>query len=152
MGHSSVEESPASLEVMGSRAHAVRRGEPISSRYLSTSRTSSGSFPPSEVTFHVPRASLSIRGSGRRGLHLRPLPNPLCTSPSRFPLQVMGPLGDGLASLLRAWPGRVPQGALKPPGALRRVPTPGLVPRWDPGSTVSGNVMCLVCVVLMRVS
>ncbi|MEQ2198251.1 hypothetical protein XENOCAPTIV_010077 [Xenoophorus captivus] len=37
----------------------------ISSRYLSTSRTSSGSFPPSEVTFHVPIASLSIWGSGR---------------------------------------------------------------------------------------
>ncbi|MEQ2317105.1 hypothetical protein AMECASPLE_039331 [Ameca splendens] len=36
----------------------------ISSRYLLTSRTSSCSFPPSEVTFHVPRASLSIRGSG----------------------------------------------------------------------------------------
>ncbi|MEQ2227555.1 hypothetical protein ILYODFUR_038830 [Ilyodon furcidens] len=36
----------------------------ISSRYLSTSRTSSGSFPPSEVTFHVPRASLSIRWIG----------------------------------------------------------------------------------------
>ncbi|MEQ2300800.1 hypothetical protein AMECASPLE_029635 [Ameca splendens] len=32
----------------------------ISSRYLSTSRTNSGSFPPSELNFHVPRASLSI--------------------------------------------------------------------------------------------
>ncbi|KAK5600630.1 hypothetical protein CRENBAI_001360 [Crenichthys baileyi] len=77
VGHSRVEESPASLEEMGSRAHAVRR------------------------------ASLSIRGSGRRGLHLRPLPNPLCTGPSRFPLQVVGPLGDSFASLLSglAWPG-----------------------------------------------
>ncbi|MED6262832.1 hypothetical protein ATANTOWER_027086, partial [Ataeniobius toweri] len=100
------------------------------------------------VTFHVPRASLSIRGSGRRGLHLRPPPNPLCTGPSRFPLQVVGPLGDGLASLLWAWPGRVHQA----PGPLRRVPTPGLAPRWDPGSAVPGDVTCLVCVVLMRVS
>ncbi|MEQ2301707.1 hypothetical protein AMECASPLE_038866 [Ameca splendens] len=39
----------------------------ISSRYLLTSHTSSGSFPPSEVTFHVPRASLSIRRSGHEG-------------------------------------------------------------------------------------
>ncbi|MED6250186.1 hypothetical protein ATANTOWER_026500 [Ataeniobius toweri] len=77
----------------------------ISSRYLLTSRTSSGSFPPSEVTFHIPRASLSIRRSGRQGLHLRLPPNPLCTGPSWFPLQVVGPLGDGLASLVRAGPG-----------------------------------------------
>ncbi|MED6239640.1 hypothetical protein ATANTOWER_008979, partial [Ataeniobius toweri] len=102
------------------------------------------------VTFHVPRASLSIRGSGRRGLHLRPPPNPLCTGPSRFPLQVVGPLGDGLASLVRAWPGRVPRGATQPPGALRRVPTPGLAPGWDPGSAVPGDVTCLDFVVVMR--
>ncbi|MED6247857.1 hypothetical protein ATANTOWER_019495 [Ataeniobius toweri] len=47
----------------------------------------------------IPRASLSIRRSCRRGLHLRLLPNPLCTGPSWFSLQVVGPLGDGLASL-----------------------------------------------------
>ncbi|MED6234410.1 hypothetical protein ATANTOWER_029005 [Ataeniobius toweri] len=117
----------------------------IFSRYLSTSRTSSGSF-------HVPRASLSIRGSGRRGLHLRLPPNPLCTGPSRFPLQVVGPLGNDLASLVRAWPGRVPQGANQPAGALQRVPTPGLAPGWDPGSAVPGDLTCLDCVVLMRVS
>ncbi|KAI3351319.1 hypothetical protein L3Q82_005864 [Scortum barcoo] len=39
----------------------------ISSRYLSTSRTSSGSFPPSEVTFHVPIARVLFQGLGRRG-------------------------------------------------------------------------------------
>ncbi|KAK5598828.1 hypothetical protein CRENBAI_003691 [Crenichthys baileyi] len=49
VGHSRVEESPAPLKEMGSRAHAVRGG------------------------------------------------------PSRFPLQVVGPLGDGLASLVRAF-------------------------------------------------
>ncbi|KAK5603272.1 hypothetical protein CRENBAI_011296 [Crenichthys baileyi] len=93
VGHSRVEESPALLEEMGSRAHDVRGDDPtISSRYLSTSRTSSDSFPPSELTFQVPRASLSIRGSGRRGLHLRPPPNRLCTSPSRFP--AVGPAGS----------------------------------------------------------
>ncbi|MED6262251.1 hypothetical protein ATANTOWER_016679 [Ataeniobius toweri] len=86
---------------MGSRATLCVEVSPtISSRYLSTSRTSSGSFPPSEVTFHVPRASLSIQGSGRRGLHLHPPPK-LCTSPSRFPLQVVGPLGDGLIRPLK---------------------------------------------------
>ncbi|MEQ2227215.1 hypothetical protein ILYODFUR_035505 [Ilyodon furcidens] len=88
MGHFRVEESPGPLEEMGSRAHAVRGDEPC---------TSSGSFPPNEVTFHIPRASLSIRRLGRRGLHLRLPPNPLCTGPSWFPLQVVGPLGDGLA-------------------------------------------------------
>ncbi|MEQ2314011.1 hypothetical protein AMECASPLE_007699 [Ameca splendens] len=85
-------------------------------------------LPPSEVTFHIPRANLSIRRLGRQGLHLRLPSNPLCTSPSWFPLQVVGPLGDGLVSLVRAWPGRVPRGATQPPGALRRVPTPGLGP------------------------
>ncbi|KAK5622266.1 hypothetical protein CRENBAI_006838, partial [Crenichthys baileyi] len=55
-------------------------------------------------------------------------------------LRVVGPLGDGLASLVRAWPGRVPRGATRPPGALRRVPTPGLAPGWDPSSAVPGDV------------
>ncbi|MEQ2289076.1 hypothetical protein AMECASPLE_029380 [Ameca splendens] len=80
----------------------------ISSLYLSTSRTSSGTFPPSEVTFHFPRASLSIRRLGHRGLHPRLLPDLVCTGPSWFSLQVVDPLGDGLASLVRACPGRVP--------------------------------------------
>ncbi|KAK5621971.1 hypothetical protein CRENBAI_014070, partial [Crenichthys baileyi] len=35
---------------------------------------SSGSLPPYEVTFHVPRASLIIQRSGFRGIHLCPLP------------------------------------------------------------------------------
>ncbi|MEQ2183427.1 hypothetical protein GOODEAATRI_032400 [Goodea atripinnis] len=46
---------------------------------------SSGSFPSYEVTFHVPRASLSIQRSGFRGLHLLSAANPLCTGPSWFP-------------------------------------------------------------------
>ncbi|MED6291506.1 hypothetical protein CHARACLAT_024381 [Characodon lateralis] len=73
---------------MGSRAHAVRGGEPAQAQ---------GPSPPSEATFHVPRASLSIRGSGRRGLHHCLPPSPLCTGRSRFPLQVVGPLVDGLS-------------------------------------------------------
>ncbi|MED6273587.1 hypothetical protein CHARACLAT_007964 [Characodon lateralis] len=43
-------------------------------------------------------------------------------------VEVVGPLGDGLAYLVRVWPGRVLRGATQPPGALRRVPTPGLAP------------------------
>ncbi|KAK5600824.1 hypothetical protein CRENBAI_009125 [Crenichthys baileyi] len=90
--------------------------------------------------------------SGRRGLHLRPLPNPLCTGPSWFPLQVVGPLGDGLESLIRAWHGRVLRGATQPPGRPpRQVPTPGLAPGWDPGSAVPGDITCH-CVVLKKVS
>ncbi|MED6243480.1 hypothetical protein ATANTOWER_020918 [Ataeniobius toweri] len=64
-GHSTVEESSASLEELGSRAHAVHGGKAtISSQYLSPPRTSSGSPATSEVTFHFLRASISIRRSG----------------------------------------------------------------------------------------
>ncbi|MEQ2204742.1 hypothetical protein XENOCAPTIV_017918 [Xenoophorus captivus] len=77
------------------------------SQTISTSCTSSGSFPPpSKVTFHVPTANLSVLGSGLQGLCLRPLPDPLCTGSSGFLLQVVHPLlcisGSGLA-----WPGPV---------------------------------------------
>ncbi|KAK5605584.1 hypothetical protein CRENBAI_009770 [Crenichthys baileyi] len=151
VGHSSVEVGqPLSRRWVPEPTLCVEVSPTISSRYLSTSRTSSGSFPQSEVTFHVPRASLSIRGSGRRGLRLRPPPNPLCTGPSRFPLQVVGPVGDGLASLVRAWPGWVLRGATRPPGALWRVLTPGLAPVWDPGSAVPGDVTCLDILVVMK--
>lgn len=40
----------------------------ISSWYCSTSHTSSGFFPDSKVTFHVPRPSLQRQGSVRSGL------------------------------------------------------------------------------------
>ncbi|MEQ2223567.1 hypothetical protein ILYODFUR_037992 [Ilyodon furcidens] len=36
------------------------------------------------------------------------------------------------------------------PGILRRVPTPGLAPGWDPGSAVPGDVTCLVIMFLMK--
>ncbi|MEQ2292749.1 hypothetical protein AMECASPLE_026074 [Ameca splendens] len=97
---------------------------------------------PSEVTFHVPRANLSIRRSGHQGLQLRPLPDPVCTGPSWFPLQVVGPLGECLASLVQALPDRVLRGATWPPDALRRVPTPGLAPGLDPGSAILGDITC----------
>ncbi|MEQ2250106.1 hypothetical protein ILYODFUR_036424 [Ilyodon furcidens] len=48
-----------------------------------------------------------------------------------------------------AW--RVPREAAQPPGALRRLLTPGLAPGWDPGSAVPGDVTCLDFVVLMKV-
>ncbi|MEQ2234538.1 hypothetical protein ILYODFUR_032682 [Ilyodon furcidens] len=105
-GHSRVEESPTSLEELGSRAHTVRGGEP----------------------------------------------NPLCTGPSWLPLQVVGPLSDGLASFIQAWPGRMSRGATQPPGTLQRVPTPGLAPGWDPGSAIPGDFTCLNLVVFMKAS
>ncbi|MEQ2226586.1 hypothetical protein ILYODFUR_028861, partial [Ilyodon furcidens] len=73
----------------------------ISSQYLSTTRTSSGSFPPIEVTFHVSRASLSIR-------------------PPR------SPLGDALASLVRAWPGRVPRGIIRAKTKAKQIQINGI--------------------------
>ncbi|MEQ2226567.1 hypothetical protein ILYODFUR_028679 [Ilyodon furcidens] len=44
-GHSRVEESPTSLKELGSRAHAVRGGEP---NYFLTSRTSLGPILPQQ--------------------------------------------------------------------------------------------------------
>ncbi|KAI3352607.1 hypothetical protein L3Q82_005542 [Scortum barcoo] len=85
LGNSRVVEGPAPLKELGSRAQAamcVEVSPTISSRYLSTSRTSSGSFPPSEVTFHVPIARVLVQGLGRRGPPPRLLPKPHCTGPS----------------------------------------------------------------------
>ncbi|MEQ2234282.1 hypothetical protein ILYODFUR_030281 [Ilyodon furcidens] len=65
---------------------------------------------------------------------------------------LVGPLGDGLVSLVRAWPGHVPRGETQPLGALRRVSTPGLAPWWDLGSAILGGVTCLDFVVLMKAS
>ncbi len=78
----------------------------ISSWNLSTSRTISGSFPASEVTFHVPRASFRVQGSGCRGPRLRLPPDPLSTGPLRSLLQVVSPREGGPTSLLRAEHGR----------------------------------------------
>ncbi len=102
----------------------------ISSRNLSTSRTISGSFPASEVTFHVPRAIFRVQGSGCLGPRLRLPPDPLSTGPLRSLLQVVSPQEGGPTSLLRAEPGRTPWVEARPPGARIRAPTPG------PGSRV----------------
>ncbi|KAL6464293.1 hypothetical protein MHYP_G00266100 [Metynnis hypsauchen] len=61
----------------------------ISSRYLSTSRTNSGSFPASEVMFQVPKASFSNRGSERQGPCLRTLPDLQSTEPLLLPLPLV---------------------------------------------------------------
>ncbi|KAF7642091.1 hypothetical protein LDENG_00264880, partial [Lucifuga dentata] len=47
----------------------------ISSWYLSTSHTSSGSFPAREVTFHVPRVRLHVQETVHVGLC--PCPPPI---------------------------------------------------------------------------
>ncbi|KAI3356467.1 hypothetical protein L3Q82_017682 [Scortum barcoo] len=140
LGNSRVVEGPAPLKELGSRAQAMRGGEPnyLSSRYLSTSRTSSGSFPPSEVTFHVPIARVLFQGLGRRGSLPRLLPKPHCTGPSWTFLRVVSLLEGGPTSPFRAEPGRVPWAKTRPlpPGARLRAPTPGLAPGWGP--VVSG--------------
>ncbi|KAK5608648.1 hypothetical protein CRENBAI_022660 [Crenichthys baileyi] len=124
-GQLKVEESPAPLQEMGSRAYASQPKHP-------------GIGPP--------RSPLS---STTFVHHLRPPPNPLCTSPSRFPLQVVGhwgmasrlSFGLGLAGSRKEQPGHQ---------ALRRVPAPGLAPGWDPGYAVLGDVTCLDILVLMK--
>ena len=64
----------------------------ISSLYLSTSHTSSGSFPIREVMFHVSIASFNNRGSDHQGLGLPH--NPHYTRPPRLFLWVVGPHED----------------------------------------------------------
>ncbi|KAK0151079.1 hypothetical protein N1851_007770 [Merluccius polli] len=76
----------------------------ISSRNFSTSRTSSGSFPTREVTFHVPRASFCSRGSDRQGPRLRPPPSSHCTRPLRPLLLVVSRREGGPTSSFRAVP------------------------------------------------
>ncbi|KAK0154873.1 putative uncharacterized transposon-derived protein F52C9.6 [Merluccius polli] len=82
----------------------------ISSRNFSTSRTSSGSFPTREVTFHVPRASFCSRGSppsaaAQLALHPTPLAPPAGGEPAGRGSHVIlsgcarpGPVGVGPAT------------------------------------------------------
>jgi len=78
----------------------------ISSWYRSTSHTSSGSFPASEVTFHVPRASLCCWRSAPPG-PLPGLPPGLhSTRPRCLSLLVEGPQGGCTMLFVRAEPDR----------------------------------------------
>ena len=105
----------------------------ISSRNRSASRTSSGSFPNREVTFHVPRASFSSRRSDRQGVCLRLLPSSHCTRPP-WPLpRVVSPSEGGPTSCVRALPDRAPWAQARPPGARCRAPPPALAPGGGPG-------------------
>ena len=72
---------PLSRELVPEPKPCVKVSPTISSPNRSASRTSSGSFPNREVTFHVPRASFSSQGSDRQGLRLRLLPSSHCTRP-----------------------------------------------------------------------
>ncbi|MED6288857.1 hypothetical protein CHARACLAT_030558 [Characodon lateralis] len=133
---------------MGSRAHTVRGGEPdYFCRYLSTYRTSSGAFPPSEVTFYVPRASLSIRPP-------RSPPSSAAQSSLHRPLTVP-PAGGGPTGGWRCacTSGSARPGPARSNQATRRSltgPSPGLAPGWDPGSAILGDVTCLNRIVLMK--
>ncbi|KAK5622454.1 hypothetical protein CRENBAI_003333 [Crenichthys baileyi] len=116
VANSRVEEMSSPSKEMGSRAHAMRGGEPdyFLVDISQPPATSSGSFPPSErVTFHVLRASLSIRGSG--------------------PLVVLAHWGMALRLSFGPSPGGGPApGPARSNPATRRspneVPTPGLAP------------------------
>ncbi len=108
----------------------------ISSWYLSTSHTSSGSFPTSEVMFHIPKASFRVQRSGRRGPRLRLQPNPLCNGPLRSLLHVVSPRERGPTSFFRAEPGRAPRSHASP--------NPGPGSRKGPGCTMPCDVSVLV--------
>ncbi|KAK2861053.1 hypothetical protein Q7C36_005219 [Tachysurus vachellii] len=95
-------------------------------------------------------ARFRVRGLGRRGSRLRLPPNPHCTSPLRFLLQVVGPQEIGPTSLLRAEPGRAPWGKTRPPGARMRAPTPGLAPGWGPGCAIPGEVTDLAIFLFIK--
>ncbi|KAK0145893.1 hypothetical protein N1851_015177 [Merluccius polli] len=114
----------------------------ISSRNFSTSRTSSGSFPTREVTFHVPRASFCSRGSDRQGPRLRPPPSSHCTRPLWPLLLVVSRREGGPTSSFRAVPGRAPPGHQ----ALAAEPHPqawlqGEAPLGDHGGPQRGEVL-----------
>uniref|UniRef100_A0A8C6LY65 TATA box binding protein like 2 n=1 Tax=Nothobranchius furzeri TaxID=105023 RepID=A0A8C6LY65_NOTFU len=121
----------------------------ISSRYRSTSATSSGSFPASEVTFHVPKTSFLVRGLDRQGSRLGLPPDSHCTRPFMFLLRVVGPQLDEPMYPVRAGPGRAPWAKARPPGARSRAPTPGLAPGWDPGNP-PGRVLRLFVLTAMK--
>ena len=83
----------------------------ISSWCRSTSRTSSVSFPASEVTFHIPRTSRRCWVSTRPGPRLCLPPGSQCTRPLWLSLQVVSPqaprclFGLGLAGPRGSRPG-----------------------------------------------
>ncbi|KAI3364940.1 hypothetical protein L3Q82_000940 [Scortum barcoo] len=89
---------------------------------------SSGSFPPSEVTFHVPIARVLVQGLGRRGPPPRLLPKPHCTGPSWTFLAGGEPTGRrahvAISGLARR---SVPWAKTRPPSARLRAPNPGLL-------------------------
>ena len=116
------------------RSQRVEMSPTISSWNLSTSRTSSGSVPNREVTFYVPRASFSSRGSDRQGLRLQH-----CTRPP-WPLpRVVSPSEGGPTSCVRAMPDRAPWAQARPPGAHCRAPPLGLAPGGGPGDPRPGK-------------
>ncbi len=107
----------------------------ISSRYLSTSRTSSGSFP---TTSHVPKASLRVQRSGQSG----PPPSPAAGSTVHRPLTVPPaggePTGGRPHVTLSGWarPGPMVGGPV----------TLGLAPGRGPGCAMPGDISVLVVI------
>ena len=100
-------------------------GPTISSRYHSISRTSSGPFPTSEVTFHVPMSRVTIKGLGRRGPRPWLPPKSHNNDPFWTLLRVVSLLEGGPTLLFRAVPSQVPWAKTQPPGVRLQAPTPG---------------------------
>ncbi|KAK3555297.1 hypothetical protein QTP86_014982 [Hemibagrus guttatus] len=104
----------------------------ISSRYRSTSLTSSGSFSPSEVTVHVPKARFIVQGLVIEApahdcypKHIAPDPYaPSCGLWAYGKVGLRRFFGLCLAESRRQ---------TRPPGARLRAPTPDLAPGWGPG-------------------
>lgn len=126
-----VESSPVSLKELGSRVY--REASPtISSRYRSTSHTSSGSFPLSERTFHVPMAWVTVRGLDHSGPRPRLPYKPHCTGLTWIFLWMVSlmdsSLMDGRLTLsFRPEPNPETQCSLSP--------TPG----WGPGNAKTSS-------------
>ena len=106
----------------------------VSSRYLSTSWTSSGSFPIREVTFLVPMASFSNRRTDHQGPCFW-LPH--STRSLWLLLWVVGPCEDGPISPFRAEPNWTPWTKSRALGARLWIPSQGLTPGQVPDTPLS---------------
>ncbi|KAK9542918.1 hypothetical protein VZT92_000740 [Zoarces viviparus] len=124
---------PLSRSLLPEPMLCVEVSPTISSSYRSASCTSSGSFPSSEVTFHLPRASLCCRRSAHPGLPPDPPPGLHCTRPRCLSLRVVGPQGGCSMVFIRAEPDRAPWAKARPPDAHLRAPLLGLAPGGCPG-------------------
>lgn len=96
-------------------------------RSRASSRTSSCSFPPGQVTFHVPYARLDDQGLGYQDPWPRSASNPWHIDPVWSHLQVVSLLVGGSTLLLQAEPAWFPLAKPRPPGARLQAQAPSLL-------------------------